>query len=158
MKDKETVSDYAIGALEQLAGQGFLDGDRQLIESACNDKTRAQVDAAIGRIAQAYKAGNVKALGRYAASAIRNQPAVQDKVDHAERARIRRAEQLCRDLDVPWNDFHVDALRVVNENGTGVSRAVESTWRDYHGKLFTGASPAAWWDRFMSHLMETSSA
>jgi hypothetical protein len=152
---EEDTSVRTIRALEDLSLTQLTAGDEAIIQTACAGKSPAQLKVALERIETAYRDGTVKSLVRFAAKVIVEQPPVKAEKNALEATLIQRARKLCSDLNVPWKDFNIQALAVVEKHAS-ITSAVNATWDDARARLFTSDSPAVWWDRFTQHLEQTA--
>ncbi|MGH7176416.1 MAG: hypothetical protein ACREJC_03460 [Tepidisphaeraceae bacterium] len=150
---KDDPTSVALERLERLADVDLMDSDRSTISDACAGKSKAQIEAAVKSIVEAYRNGRVKTLVPFAAKLIRDQPPVRSEQDRDEQNRIKRAQRLCTELNIPWKHFHVQALAVVETHPHAINNAASATWDDYRAKLLpTDATPAQWWERFAQHV------
>jgi len=140
-----------IASIEKLCGTRLTTDDRERLETACTNKSPAQITESLRTITAKYQAGEVKSLTAYASSVIAKQGPVRIERDAQEQVTITRAKKLCADLGVDWKHYHVHALQAVTQHNGEVTKAVESTWADHKASVFTGDNKA-WWDRFMQHL------
>ncbi|HKW13335.1 MAG TPA: hypothetical protein VJS69_02510 [Candidatus Krumholzibacteria bacterium] len=99
-----------------------------------------------------YGAGKVRVLVPFACSVIRDQVPVAQPIDHEERKQIAAARRICSTLNIPWDDFHLQALDAARRYPGRVTKAIALTWDDHKRKLIpSDATPAQWFERFMQH-------
>ena len=150
--EDSTVGAFVVEQLSAVPGVSLHANDRAQIRAACEGKTRAQVTAVLPDLKVQIASGNVRSVGAYAAKLLRAAP--EPPPDRSAANTLQRARKVCNDLDVPWEQYGADAMRIVAEHGSRIVKAVDSVWREHKdGALANGHG--VFWQRFVEIVEET---